>query len=190
MNEAELKLTRELFNRHMVWILMGTIIGRLWSACVFETPMEIIHGTVFAFFLSGIAVFDIKYGLVFDRWLLGMLGCAVLLHFMNGYDGWISSLICAAAALVLLLFLRIITRGGMGGGDIKLAFVLGFWLSWPKTLAALVFAFWLGGAVAVFLLMKRKKTMKSRIPFGPFLAAGAWLAFLYGNTAWAWIQGI
>lgn len=169
---------------------MGTIIGRIWSACVFETPMEIIHGTVFAFFLSGIAVFDIKYGLIFDRWLLGMLGCAVLLHFMKGYDGWISSLVCAAAAFALLLFMRVITRGGMGGGDIKLAFVLGFWLSWPKTLAALVFAFWLGGAAAVFLLMKKKKTMKSRIPFGPFLAAGAWLAFLYGNTVWAWIQGI
>lgn len=190
MNEAEPKLTWELFNRHMVWILVGTFIGRLWSAYVFDTPTEIIHGAALAFFLSGITVFDIKYGLIFDRWLLMMLGCAAVVHFAEGFDGWSYSLLCAFAALLLLLFLRVITRGGMGGGDIKLAFVLGFWLAWPKTLAAIVFAFWLGGAAAVFLLMKRKKTMKSRIPFGPFLAAGAWLAFLYGNTVWAWIQGI
>ena len=66
----------------------------------------------------------------------------------------------------------------MGFGDAKLALGLGWFLGAEKTFLAFLFSFWLGAVIGIVLmLLKNKFTMKSQIPFGPFLVAGALLAF-------------
>ena len=73
--------------------------------------------------------------------------------------------------------------GDSGGGDIKLAFVLGIWLNFPQTLWAALSAFWLGGFWGLTILLKG--TAQRYIAFGPFLAIGALLAFLFGTDLYA-----
>ena len=84
------------------------------------------------------------------------------------------------AAGLLWMFYRVLAQfGGMGGGDVKLAPLLGFylgWLSWGAVAVGAFAAFLLGGVVGVALMATRVAGRKSRIPFGPAMLAGAFLA--------------
>ena len=98
-------------------------------------------------------------------------------------------LIGAFAGGGLLLVLAIVSGGGMGGGDVKFAFALGFWLGWQGTLLGLFLGFVLGGVGSMLLLLFRLRGRKDFIPFGPFIAIGAWVALLYGNRILQWYFG-
>ena len=74
-----------------------------------------------------------------------------------------------------------ITKGkGMGIGDVKLSAPLGFIFGWPDILFLTAFAFISGAAVGLWYISTGKKTMKSALPFGPFLALGAFFVFFLG----------
>jgi leader peptidase (prepilin peptidase)/N-methyltransferase len=73
--------------------------------------------------------------------------------------------------------------GGMGFGDVKLAGVLGLFLGflgWPELVVGTFSAFVLGGLFSIALLLTRRATRKSGIPFGPWMLAGAWCGILFG----------
>lgn len=92
-----------------------------------------------------------------------------------------------AAGLFLAMFFAFfwLVSGGrwMGLGDAKLGLGLGWFLGLPKALLALVFSFWLGAIVGLTLMLveRKKYQISSAIPFGPFLALGAFLAFMFGD---------
>lgn len=80
-----------------------------------------------------------------------------------------------------LLFLA--TKGkAMGMGDVKFAAALGFLFGWPDILAIISCSFVLGGAAGILVLLRRTHTMKSAVPFGPFLALAAALVFFFGEA--------
>ena len=64
----------------------------------------------------------------------------------------------------------------MGGGDIKLAGAMGLLLGLPNVVFAFMSAFIIGALWGVGLIIFRKKTLKYAVPFGPFLAIGAFLS--------------
>lgn len=75
---------------------------------------------------------------------------------------------------------------GMGKGDLKLAPVIGGWLglySYQTAYAGLTLAAILGGLVAGILVLTKRLSLQSVIPFGPFMVAGAWLAWAAAVTA-------
>ena len=57
----------------------------------------------------------------------------------------------------------------MGFGDVELAIFMGIVLGWPDILIALFLSFVFGAIVGLFLIFLGRKTLKSQIPFGPFL---------------------
>ncbi len=70
----------------------------------------------------------------------------------------------------------------MGFGDVLIALALGILFGWPDIVAVLFVAFVLGTLVSLVLLAGRRKTMKSLVPFGPFLMLGALTTVLLGVT--------
>ena len=80
----------------------------------------------------------------------------------------------------LFLLVYRLSRGGMGGGDVKLAAAIGAWTGLPAVLPALFAAFLLGSFAALFLLC-RGAGRRATLPFGPFLAAGGLLGLLAGE---------
>ena len=66
----------------------------------------------------------------------------------------------------------------MGRGDSNLAFFLALFLGHPLSLVMILLSFWLGAIVGIFLLLQKSSrfTIKSEVPFGPFLAVGAFIA--------------
>ena len=87
----------------------------------------------------------------------------------------------AGGGFYYLIF--IISKGNMGGGDIKLMAVLGIWLGWENTLIAIFITFMLGAIISVFLLVSKIKDRKDSIPFGPFIVLGTFITILYKQEA-------
>ena len=83
----------------------------------------------------------------------------------------------------VFLFLVLITRGrGMGLGDVKYAFFMGYYLSWPKVLISFYLAFLTGALLSLILVIMGRKSLKSTIAFGPFLVVATFIADYYGGT--------
>ena len=93
----------------------------------------------------------------------------------------------------LYFIMAIAYPGGMGFGDVKLAGVIGLflaWLGWGAFAVGAFAAFILGGVFGVALLLARRAGRKSRIPFGPWMIAGAWVGVFAGNSIWGWYLGL
>jgi leader peptidase (prepilin peptidase)/N-methyltransferase len=94
------------------------------------------------------------------------------------------------AGALLLLLVVVLSRGGMGMGDVKLAGLLGLMVGFPLVFIALFVAIWAGGLVAVALLISGRKKRKEMLPFGPFLCIGGLAALLWGRQILAWYLGL
>jgi leader peptidase (prepilin peptidase)/N-methyltransferase len=88
--------------------------------------------------------------------------------------------------LMAVLSVVILKREGMGGGDIKLIAMLGAFLGWHAVLVTIFLAAVLGAGVGLTLILLRRKGRREPMPFGPFLAIGALLAMVWGNTILTW----
>jgi leader peptidase (prepilin peptidase)/N-methyltransferase len=110
-----------------------------------------------------------------------LVAAALLVPVAVLHDDWaaiIRGLVAAAVLWLFYKFLALIPRG-MGGGDVKLAPLLGFylgWLGWSAVAVGAFAAFLLGGIVGAGLMALKMAGRKSRIPFGPYMLAGAFLA--------------
>nr|WP_104194977.1 A24 family peptidase [Cryobacterium sp. M25] len=95
--------------------------------------------------------------------------------------------IALAILFAVYLTLALISKGGMGFGDVKLAGVLGLflgYLGWGELIVGGFAAFLLGGLFGIGLLLTRRASRKSGIPFGPWMLAGAWIGILFGRPLW------
>ncbi|KKS31813.1 hypothetical protein A2380_01860 [candidate division WWE3 bacterium RIFOXYB1_FULL_43_24] len=94
-----------------------------------------------------------------------------------------------SAIAIALFFLLIvwITRGrGMGGGDIRLGLLVGLVNGFPYNLLAVFLGFFIGAVVSIVLILTKKKTLKSIVPFGPFLILGSLICLAWGSEILNW----
>ncbi len=141
----------------------------------------LIPAIVFSFFWKIILGFLIqKEFFYFIPYLNHFLGEK---SFVFGYYSYFISLFFGIIfACGIISFLVWITKEkAMGWGDAILALFLGIILGWPEVLVALIIAFLSGGVVALILLFLKKKTMKSYLPFAPFLSFGAMTVMFFGD---------
>ena len=178
--DEELTLTGALFLRHRRVLLAGGV--PLFFLCVFlcRENGRLLEGLVLTAFLWTAAVFDYYHGLIFDRLTFPMALFAVCFHF-HGIMNVPDLLLGAFAGGAPFLALAVLTNGGMGGGDVKLAAAGGLWLGWQGALLALVIASWFGGLAAISLLVSGRRKRKEAMVFGPFIAFGIWTAFFFGH---------
>jgi leader peptidase (prepilin peptidase)/N-methyltransferase len=114
--------------------------------------------------------------------------CAVLLVVAAAATGAWGDLaragLCAVAFWAVYLGLSLVGRWGLGLGDVKLAVLLGMlagWQGWQAALWSAVLPFLLGGIVAAGLLIGRRATRQSMLPFGPFMLIGAAIAMTFAR---------
>jgi leader peptidase (prepilin peptidase)/N-methyltransferase len=95
----------------------------------------------------------------------------------------LSGLLLGGGLFYLIAFL---TKGGMGGGDIKLMAMIGSFLGWQGALFTIFSGALLGSLVGIALMLLGRKGRKDKVPFGPFLSCGAILFILSGKDLIDW----
>jgi len=102
----------------------------------------------------------------------------------------VNGTIGGAVGLVFLLIPALISRGGMGWGDVKMAALIGLVTGFPLVLVALLLGTISGGLVAGILLLLKIKKRKDAIPFGPFLSLATIATLLWGSEILNWYLAI
>ena len=94
---------------------------------------------------------------------------------------WWVYLVSAVGAATFIFVLIMVWPGGMGPGDMKMALFMGAVLG-AGVIVGMFAGFLLGSIVGIYLIVVKKHSRKSRIPFGPFLALGSLVAIFFGEA--------
>lgn len=160
------------------------------AASVVDLVAQFIAYAVFTSFLITIFVYDIRHYLILDKVALPGILFAFLANLLLGLIWW-QMLLAAVIAGGFFAVQFALSRGTwVGGGDIRLGVLMGAMLSWPGVLVALVLAYGIGGLVAMLLLAMKRKTLQSRVPFGPFLTVATFITLLYGQNIIDWYMNV
>jgi leader peptidase (prepilin peptidase)/N-methyltransferase len=95
--------------------------------------------------------------------------------------GYKASVVGALGGFGLFYAVALLSRGGMGGGDIKMMAMIGALMGWKAVLLTTFLGSLAGSVVGVSLIVFKGKGRKTKIPFGPFLALGALLTLFWGQ---------
>ncbi|MDN3018510.1 prepilin peptidase [Paenibacillus sp. BSR1-1] len=127
-----------------------------------------------------IIVSDIHYMIIPDKILIWFAGIFLLERIIMPLDPWWDSALGAVTGFLLLLTIMIVSKGGMGFGDVKLyallGLVLGFKLVLLSFFLSTLYGAVIGGLAQLFKIVKKREP----IPFGPFIAAGTLTAYFWG----------
>ncbi|HXH83113.1 MAG TPA: A24 family peptidase [Candidatus Tectomicrobia bacterium] len=152
----------------------------------FGPTLDALVAAVFLSALLAVTVIDLERQIIPDAITLpGILAGVVA----NLATGRVPMRDCVVGILLgggLFFVIILASRGGMGGGDMKLGAMLGAFLGWKILLLAVFVAVLLGGIVAVVLMALGRRGRKDAIPFGPFLAAGGAAGMLWGEGVVQW----
>lgn len=157
---------------------------------------------LFAFWLvflvgfMALMVYDLKWYLLPDRVVYPLIGLAMIqtiavaLFFGGNWQMLLNAFLAVLASAGV--FYAIYTFSGgkwIGGGDVKLAVVLGLLLGTaPIALLMIFVSSVLGTAIAIPLLVSGKADRTSHIPYGPFLIIATIICYLFGKSILAWYQ--
>ncbi|MFH1820416.1 MAG: prepilin peptidase [Candidatus Nealsonbacteria bacterium] len=152
---------------------------------------DFVFHIIIACFLVIVFVYDLRHYLILDKVIYPAIGLTLfyqgLMFFLKPEGLNPSVFLSGLGAASFFLAIVLLSRGKwMGVGDIKLALLMGLLLGYPTILVALFFAFLSGAIIGTALILIRKKTFKSEVPFGPFLVAGTFLAFFWGDKIVDW----
>ena len=156
-------VSRSKFRPSLMFLLMFISIFHFA-----ETPMpQFFYMVAIIFFLTLITFTDFEQYVIFNKMLLpfAVLGILAAVHLNLPLADRIISAVVGGGVFLVLAF---ISKGGIGGGDIKLVFVLGLWLGSEFLLNVIFIASIFGGVAAVFLMAVKKLNRKSYFAYGPY----------------------
>jgi leader peptidase (prepilin peptidase)/N-methyltransferase len=125
--------------------------------------------------------------IVMPAYLVGAVLLASSSVLAADFNSLLGTAVGCAALGVAYLLMAVISPGGMGFGDVKLAGVLGLflgWLGWGPLAVGAIMAFLLGGIFGIILILARRGGRKTAIPFGPWMLLGAWIGIVAGEPIW------
>jgi leader peptidase (prepilin peptidase)/N-methyltransferase len=170
--------------------LVELAVGGIWAWCVwrFGPSLEAFQMGAFATILLGIALTDLRNYIIPDEFSLGGLVIGLAIALVMGWPELKAALVGASLGFGLLWITGavgsfILKQEAMGGGDIKMMAMVGAFVGWQGVLLTIFLGALLGSLIFVPLqLMGRKKL----IPFGIFLAIGAWATTIWGPGLVTW----
>ena len=140
----------------------------------------VLLGAFYACVFLLVLITDLEHRLILNVVILPALVVALAGSFLPGPPTPQSAVIGGAVGFLFFWLVALVGRGAMGAGDVKLAAFIGAVTGFPNIITALIFGVFAGGIVALILVVTRIKTLKSYIPYGPFLVFGGVLVTFFG----------
>lgn len=170
--------------------LLGSLELRAWS--LEEIFIFLILNFIFATILL-ISVYDLRHFIIPDSFLIAFFIFSLIwnLSIFQSFNFLLLHFIFGIIITLPFLFLFVISKGRwLGFGDVKYIFVIGFFLGFAQGISAVILSFWIGAFFALILFVLKKLhfrlpmfknglTIKSEIPFGPFLSLGILISFFF-----------
>ena len=163
------------------YILLEALSGFVMvSTCyLLAFSTETIVAITFYYLLLTITISDLEENkipnaVLLPFFIIGLFERLLISQAANWYFNPFLGIIVGFGVMFLLAYF---SKGGMGGGDIKLLAVIGIFIGPLGALITLFLAAFIGLFYAIFSGAAMKKG--SKIPFGPFLAIGGWLTYFY-----------
>jgi prepilin signal peptidase PulO-like enzyme (type II secretory pathway) len=129
-------------------------------------------------FFALIAIMDYKYRLILNALTYPGIALALLINLFSLNRSPLPILLGLVLAFGVFYLTERAMPGGMGGGDAKLAAVIGAGLGFPQVLLALIVMALATALAVAFMVGVQKRSIKTAIPFAPFMCLGAVVAFI------------
>ncbi|WP_400242647.1 A24 family peptidase [Niallia sp. JL1B1071] len=167
----------------LIYPIVELITGLLFILAPFTLgwSSELVVAWTLISLLMIILVSDLAYMIIPDKVLVIFTIIFIIVKIIIPQNTWIFSISGAAVGFFLLLFLAVISKGGMGGGDIKLFTVIGFVLGPKLVLLAFFLASLFGAVIGIIGMLLKHFKKREPIPFGPYIVLGTLIAYFYGS---------
>jgi leader peptidase (prepilin peptidase)/N-methyltransferase len=136
--------------------------------------------------LVAITAIDLRHQIIPDAITLPGILAGITANVATRHLAWADVALGIAVGGGVFFIIIVLSRGGMGAGDMKLGAMLGAFLGWKLALFALMVGVVVGGVWAVALMALGLRGRKDAIPFGPFLALGGTAAVFWGEGVVRW----
>lgn len=147
-----------------------------------------LAGWALTVILVSSAFIDLDEGIIPDVITIPGVVLGLVVSFVT--IGFFPALWGALAFGGVLFLVAVISKGGMGGGDVKLAAVIGAFTGLPGAVITLLLSSFLGAVFGIALMLMGRAGRKTPVKFGPFLAVAAYTAYLFSNEIVAWYLGM
>lgn len=173
-------------------LIVEALTGLLLSLLCWRYGLssQFAMASVYVAFFIAIFFIDLERQLVPDKIVYPAILVAAAFSFLLPGLTPLRALLGGAAGAGIMLSILIVSRGGIGMGDVKLMAFLGLAVGFPHVLILLLLAVIAGGLVATALLLSRTRGRRDAIPFAPFLVSGGFLVLLYGQQLYGWYIGL
>ena len=167
------------------YLLMELCTGVLFAVCyhVFDLSLDLVSALIFVSSLIIIIISDIEYMIILDEVLIfAIFGIIVVDIFNIGLYQTSIQILYGIGAFVTMLLIKkmgdiLFKQESLGGGDIKLMFLVGLVIGYSMAVCNIFFSTFIAFPIALFLLVTKKDNI---IPFGPFLSMSAIILFVWG----------
>lgn len=156
----------------------------------FGLTIEFLIAAVLITSLIISAFIDLKYQVIPDKVVLPTFIMGLLLNILINKENILYHLMGFALGGGTIFLIVVLSRGGMGGGDIKLFAAVGIFLGFRLTALALLLSFILGSFAGIVLVLLKRKKINDAIPFGPFIALASVISLFVGEKILAWYLGL
>jgi len=162
----------------------AALLALAWAE--FGPGLEFVVAAALLAALIAVTAIDLRHQIIPDAITLPGILAGVTANVATRHLGWAEVALGIALGGGVFFAIIVVSRGGMGAGDMKLGAMLGAFLGWKIALFALMVGVVLGGAWAVALMALGVRGRKDAIPFGPFLAIGGATALFWGEGVVQW----
>lgn len=158
----------------------------VFSYAMIGLQLELITALLLVSMLVIILVSDIKYMLIPNKVLLFFLPLFIIMRIVQPLDPWWAAFAGGLIGFTIIAVIILVSRGGMGAGDMKLFGVLGVVLGIEKVLLAFFLSCIIGALIGVLLLLFKIIDRRQQVPFGPYIVVAALLTYFYGDSLLNW----
>ena len=174
----------------ITWFFLTAFGSEPWGRSPWALGLLVIAYLYFAAISIVLTLIDLDThrlpnAIVLPSYIVAGLLLALAAWLSGDWPSLLRATIGMAALYAFYFLLRLVRPGGMGGGDVKLAGLIGLylgWLGWGALAVGAFFAFLYGGVFGIALLIARRAGRRTAIPFGPWMILGAWTGIFAGET--------